>query len=113
MRHKVAGYKLKRPVDSRNALLRNLGASIGIAVLVSLLARNTQANRSGLVEALTPFGPGWPFGATMPDASSQMPMPPWRSKPLNSARPAKWNTSATRPSGWKATTRCRASGVKK
>ena len=24
MRHKVAGYKLKRPVDSRNALLRNL-----------------------------------------------------------------------------------------
>ena len=55
-----------------NALLRNLGASIGIAVLVSLLARNTQANRSGLVEALTPFGPGWPFGATMPDASSQL-----------------------------------------
>jgi len=24
MRHKVAGFKLKRPVDSRNALLRNL-----------------------------------------------------------------------------------------
>src|SRR5205814_7176616 len=55
-----------------NALLRNLGASIGIAVLVSLLARNTQANRSGLVEALTPFSPAWPFGTVMPDASSQM-----------------------------------------
>ena len=55
-----------------NALLRNLGASIGIAVLVSLLARNTQANRSGLVEGLNPFSPSWPFGATMPDASSQM-----------------------------------------
>jgi len=28
MRHKVAGFKLKRPVDSRNALLRNLATSI-------------------------------------------------------------------------------------
>ena len=28
MRHKYAGYKLKRPVDSRNALLRNLTTSV-------------------------------------------------------------------------------------
>src|SRR5579859_8089705 len=28
MRHKVAGFKLKRPVDSRNALLRNLATSV-------------------------------------------------------------------------------------
>jgi large subunit ribosomal protein L17 len=28
MRHKVAGFKLKRPVDSRTALLRNLATSI-------------------------------------------------------------------------------------
>jgi len=28
MRHKVAGYKLKRPVDSRMALLRNLATSV-------------------------------------------------------------------------------------
>jgi large subunit ribosomal protein L17 len=28
MRHRVAGYKLKRPVDSRNALLRNLATSV-------------------------------------------------------------------------------------
>ncbi len=28
MRHTVAGYKLKRPVDSRNALLRNLITSV-------------------------------------------------------------------------------------
>ena len=28
MRHKVAGYKLKRPVDARNALLRNLCTSV-------------------------------------------------------------------------------------
>ena len=28
MRHKVAGFKLKRPVDSRNSLLRNLISSV-------------------------------------------------------------------------------------
>ena len=28
MRHKVAGFKLKREVDSRNALLRNLATSV-------------------------------------------------------------------------------------
>lgn len=28
MRHRVAGFKLKRPVDSRNALLRNLTTSV-------------------------------------------------------------------------------------
>src|SRR5580692_2200750 len=28
MRHKVAGFKLKRPVDARNALLRNLCTSV-------------------------------------------------------------------------------------
>jgi len=28
MRHKVAGFKLKRPVDSRNSLLRNLATSV-------------------------------------------------------------------------------------
>jgi large subunit ribosomal protein L17 len=28
VRHKVAGFKLKRPVDSRNALLRNLATSV-------------------------------------------------------------------------------------
>ena len=38
-----------------NALLRNLGASVGIAMLVAFLERNTQENRSGLVEAVTPF----------------------------------------------------------
>jgi len=28
MRHKVGGFKLKRPVDARNALLRNLATSV-------------------------------------------------------------------------------------
>ena len=45
-----------------NALMRNLGASVGIAVLVSLLARNTQENRAELVGQLTPYSAGWPFG---------------------------------------------------
>ena len=47
-----------------NALMRNLGASVGIAVLVSLLARNTQENRSALSEHLTVFSPLWRFGTT-------------------------------------------------
>ena len=45
-----------------NALLRNLGASIGLAVLVSFLASNTQQNRAAIVERFTPFHPGWPLG---------------------------------------------------
>ena len=47
-----------------NALMRNLGASIGVAVLVAMLDRNTQINRSTLAEYLTPFSPLWRFGTT-------------------------------------------------
>jgi DHA2 family multidrug resistance protein len=47
-----------------NALMRNLGASIGVAVLVAMLDRNTQINRSTLAEHLTPFSPLWRFGTT-------------------------------------------------
>jgi MFS transporter, DHA2 family, multidrug resistance protein len=47
-----------------NALLRNLGASVGIALLVSLLERNTQSNRSAIAEALSVFNPLWRFGTT-------------------------------------------------
>ena len=63
--------RLRTEAAAINALLRNLGASIGIAVLVSLLARGTQANRSELVEAFNPWSGGWPFGATLPGAASQ------------------------------------------
>ncbi|MBY0317386.1 MAG: DHA2 family efflux MFS transporter permease subunit [Reyranella sp.] len=55
-----------------NALMRNLGASVGIALLVSLLARNTQENRAELVGQLTPYSAGWPFGRVMPGPDSQM-----------------------------------------
>jgi DHA2 family multidrug resistance protein len=42
-----------------NALMRNLGASIGVAALVALLQRNIQVNHSQLAEHLTPFSPHW------------------------------------------------------
>jgi MFS transporter, DHA2 family, multidrug resistance protein len=48
-----------------NALMRNLGASVGVATLVALLDRNTQINRSVLAEHLTVFNPLWRF-ATVP-----------------------------------------------
>jgi DHA2 family multidrug resistance protein len=48
-----------------NALMRNLGASIGVAVLEALLDRNIQINRSVLAENLTVFSPLWRF-ATNP-----------------------------------------------
>ena len=47
-----------------NALMRNLGASVGVAVLVALLGRNTQINRSVLAENLTVFNPLWRFATT-------------------------------------------------
>jgi DHA2 family multidrug resistance protein len=42
-----------------NALMRNLGASVGVAALVALLDRNVQINRSEISEHLTPFSPFW------------------------------------------------------
>jgi DHA2 family multidrug resistance protein len=53
-----------------NALVRNLGASIGLALLVSLLARGTQVNRSEMTPNLSPFNPSSPFGAVVPGADS-------------------------------------------
>lgn len=44
-----------------NALMRNLGASVGVATLVALLDRNIQINRSVLAEHLTVFSPLWRF----------------------------------------------------
>ncbi|HTR87918.1 MAG TPA: DHA2 family efflux MFS transporter permease subunit [Reyranella sp.] len=47
-----------------NALMRNLGASIGVAVLEALLQRNIQLNRSEIAEHLTVFNPLWRNGVT-------------------------------------------------
>jgi DHA2 family multidrug resistance protein len=57
------------------SLMRNIGSSIGISVVVALLSHNTQVNHSILVESITPFSdivrslpPAWnpasPIGLT-------------------------------------------------
>jgi len=51
MRHKVDGYKLKRPVDSRNALLRNLATSVVVEERVITTTPKAKAVRP-LVENL-------------------------------------------------------------
>jgi len=37
------------------SLMRNIGSSIGISIVVTLLARNTQVNHANLAEAMQPF----------------------------------------------------------
>lgn len=37
------------------SLMRNIGSSIGISVVVTLLARNTQINHATLAERVNPF----------------------------------------------------------
>ena len=39
------------------SLMRNIGSSIGISIVVSLLAQNTQINHATLAERATPFNP--------------------------------------------------------
>jgi DHA2 family multidrug resistance protein len=39
------------------SLMRNLGSSIGVSIMVTLLARQTQINHSILAEHVTPFNP--------------------------------------------------------
>ena len=55
MRHKVAGFKLKRPVDSRNALLRNLATSVILQERVITTVPKAKAVRP-LVEKLITLG---------------------------------------------------------
>jgi DHA2 family multidrug resistance protein len=51
--------RIRTEAAAMNALMRNLGASIGVAALVALLDRNVQINRSEMAEQLTPFNPHW------------------------------------------------------
>ena len=39
------------------SLMRNVGSSIGISIVMTLLFRNTQINHATLAEAVTPFNP--------------------------------------------------------
>ncbi len=53
--------RIRTEAAAMNALMRNLGASIGVAALVALLDRNIQINRSEMAEHLTPFNPFWRY----------------------------------------------------
>jgi DHA2 family multidrug resistance protein len=53
------------------SLMRNLGSSVGISAVTTLLVRNTQIMHSRLAEHVTPFGDGLSvLGAGVPDAST-------------------------------------------
>jgi len=45
------------------SLMRNVGSSIGISIVMTLLVRNTQINHAALAESVTPFNPmmHWPW----------------------------------------------------
>ncbi len=49
--------RFRTDAASMVSLMRNLGSSVGISLVVALLSRSTQANHSVLVEHLTPFAP--------------------------------------------------------
>jgi DHA2 family multidrug resistance protein len=38
------------------SLIRNIGSSVGISIVMTLLARNTQINHAEIASRLTPFG---------------------------------------------------------
>jgi DHA2 family multidrug resistance protein len=52
------------------SLMRNVGSSVGISVVETLLTRNTQIMHSRLAEHVTPFSE--PLQAQMPDATSTL-----------------------------------------
>jgi DHA2 family multidrug resistance protein len=65
--------RIRTEAAAMNALMRNLGASIGVAALVALLDRNVQVNRSQMAESLTVFSPYWRL-ATTPIANGGIPV---------------------------------------
>jgi DHA2 family multidrug resistance protein len=65
--------RIRTEAAAMNALMRNLGASIGVAALVALLDRNVQINRSQMAESLTVFSPYWRL-ATTPIANGGIPV---------------------------------------
>jgi DHA2 family multidrug resistance protein len=52
--------QLRNEATSIYSLVRNIGTSIGIAALVTLLAQNSQRHHAELVERVTPFQPALP-----------------------------------------------------
>jgi MFS transporter, DHA2 family, multidrug resistance protein len=52
---------LRTEAAAINALLRNLGGSLGIAILVAMVSQNIQMNRSELAGHISPFNPNLTF----------------------------------------------------
>ena len=68
------------------SLMRNIGSTIGISVVVSLLAQNTQINHATLAAHATPFNPMFQVARiAAPGASAARPAR--RSTPRSPARP--------------------------
>jgi DHA2 family multidrug resistance protein len=65
------GPALRTEAAAINALLRNLGGSVGIAVLVAMVSQNIQANRSDLAGYINPFNLNLP---SMQGAASTLAM---------------------------------------
>ena len=57
------------------SLMRNIGSSVGISIVMTLLARGTQVNHAELAERIDPFGGGT---AQLPLGWNLIPAPPWR-----------------------------------
>jgi DHA2 family multidrug resistance protein len=55
------GPALRTEAAAINALLRNLGGSVGIAILVAMVSQNIQANRSDLAGYINPFNLNLPL----------------------------------------------------
>lgn len=60
-----------------NALLRNLGGSVGIAVLVFLLTRGTHENHAGLAEAISHLNPNWAAAAAAAGSTAEELLATW------------------------------------
>ena len=56
---------LRTEAAAINALLRNLGGSLGIAILVAMVSQNIQLNRSDLAGHINPFNPNLTLSPSM------------------------------------------------
>lgn len=93
---------LRTEAAAINALLRNLGGSLGIAVLVALVSQNIQMNRSELAGHISPLNPNLVF----PPAGVSVPLAMWDAELtrqatliayLNDFRAMAWFMLATLP----------------
>lgn len=93
---------LRTEAAAINALLRNLGGSLGIAILVALISQNIQLNRSELAGHINPLNPN----LVLPPAGVSLPLAMWDAELtrqatliayLNDFRAMAWFLLATLP----------------